>query len=101
MEEGTVAIKVRFMGDLRAAVGQPDMKVSLPQGSTVGDLVTSLCNHYGDLFRCRVVSRPGTLHHDILVFLDGENIEEIGGLAGRVEGASEMEIIRLPMFEGG
>lgn len=101
MEESTVAIKVRFMGDLRAAVGQPDTMVSLPQGSTVGDLVTSLCNHYGEKFSCRVVSRPGTLHHDILVFLNDENIEEIGGLAARLEGASEMEIIMLPMFEGG
>lgn len=89
------------MGDLRAVVGQPDTMVSVSQGSTVGDLVTSLCSHYGDSFRYRVVSRPGTLNHDILIFLNGENIQEIGELAARLEGNSELEIIMLPMFEGG
>ena len=101
MEERSVAIKVRFLGDLRAVVGQPDRIVSLPQGSTVGDLVASLCHDYGEKFSCRVVSRPGTLHHDILIFLNGENIQEKGDLAARLEGNSEMEIIMLPMFEGG
>ena len=100
-DQSTVAIKVRFMGDLPAVVGGRDTMVSVPQGSTIGDLVTSLCDHYGEGFRCRVVSRPGKLHHDILIFLNGENIQEIGELEAKLEGNSEMEIIMLPAFEGG
>ena len=100
-DKSTVAIKVRFMGDLPAVVGGRDTMVSVPQGSTIGDLVTSLCDHYGEGLRCRVVSQSGTLHHDILIFLNGENIQEIGELEARLEGNSEMEIIMLPAFEGG
>ncbi len=99
--ENTVAIKVRFMGDLRSVVGQPHTTVRLQRGSTVGDLLASLCHQHGEPFRCRVVSGQGKLHHTILIFLNGENIKEIGGLAARLEGDSEVEIIMLPMFEGG
>ena len=97
----TIAIKVRFMGDLRSVVGQPHATVRLQRGSTVGDLVASLCNDYGEPFRSRVVSGPGKLQHTILIFLNGENIKEIGELTALLEGDSAVEIIMLPMFEGG
>ena len=100
-DQNALAIKVRFLGDLPAVVGGRDTTVSLPQGSRVRDLVTSLCERYGDGFRHRVVSQSGALHHDILIFLNGENIDEIGELAARLEGNADMEIIMLPAFEGG
>ena len=97
----TVAIKVRFMGDLRSVVGQPHTTVRLQRESTVGDLLASLCHQHGEPFRCRVISGPGKLHHTILILLNGENIKEVGELTARLEGDSEVEIIMLPMFEGG
>ena len=100
-DKSTVAIKVRFMGDLPSVVGERETTVSLPPASTVGDLLRSLCDHYGEPFRCRVVSQPGKLHHTILIFLNGENIKEIGDLAAKVAGNLELEIVMLPMFEGG
>lgn len=100
MEGTPIAVRVKFMGDLLALVGQRDLTMALPQGSTVGDLLLSLCQSYGEPFTCRVFSGPGVLHHYILIFLDGQNIKEVGGLATRL-GDSKVEIIMLPMFEGG
>lgn len=100
-DRSTVTIKIRFMGDLPSVVGGRDATVSVSQGSSVGELVAKLCDRYGDGFRCRLLSRPDSLHHDILIFLNGENIQERGDLAVKLEGDSEMEIIMLPAFEGG
>jgi molybdopterin converting factor small subunit len=99
-ETSTVAVRVRFMGDLRAVIGKRDETMTLPQGSTVGDLFASLCRSYGEPFVSRVFSKAGALQHYVVVFVNGENIKEAGGLGRRLE-ESEVEIIMLPMFEGG
>jgi len=99
-ETSTVAVRVKFMGDLRAVIGKRDETMTLPQGSTVGDLFASLCRSYGEPFVSRVFSKAGALQHYVVVFVNGENIKEAGGLGRRLE-ESEVEIIMLPMFEGG
>lgn len=99
-ETATVAVRVKFMGDLRAVVGKHDQTMTLPQGSTVGDLFASLCRSYGEPFVSRVFSKAGALQHYVVVFVDGDNIKESGGLGTKLE-ASEVEIVMLPMFEGG
>ena len=95
-----LAVQVRFMGDLPAVTGQRNVLVSLPAGGTVGGLLESLSQRYGDDFRSRVFSGPTKLHHTMLIFVDGENIKQRGGLAAQL-GASEVEVIMLPMFGGG
>ena len=102
MDGSTIAVKVRFMGDLRALIQQRDLVVSLPQDSTVGDLLKSLVKRYGEPFSCRVFTGPGTLQHYMLVFVNGQNIKEVGGLEARLgDREVEVEVIMLPMFEGG
>lgn len=88
------------MGDLRALLGRRDQTLNLPEGSTVGDLVRLLCQSYGEPFISRVLSKAGTIEHYILIFLNGQNIKEVGGLAAKLDG-SDVEIVMLPMFEGG
>ena len=88
------------MGDLRALLRERDLIVPLPKGSTVGDLMESLSNSYGEAFTRRVFSGPGKLQHYMLLFLNGQNIDEVGGMAARLED-SAVEIVMLPMFEGG
>lgn len=103
MQEGnSVLVRVRFMGDLRAVVKSPDLKISLPQGSSVGDLLSSLAERFGDPFAKWLFTGSGDLHHYILIFVNGENIQDIGGLKARLgEQGDQVEIIMLPMFEGG
>jgi molybdopterin converting factor small subunit len=100
MVESPLAVKVRFMGDLPAVTGQRKLLVSLPAGETVGGLLDSLSQRYGEDFRSRVFSSPTKLHHTMLIFVDGENITQHGGLGAKL-GDSEVEVIMLPMYGGG
>ena len=99
-EPQTIAVRVKFMGDLPALVGRRNLVVTLPEGSTVGDLLGSLTTTYGDPFRHRVFSGPATLHHYMVVFVDGRNMKEVGGFSAKLEN-SDVEVAMLPMFEGG
>ncbi len=101
-EAQAVGVRIRFMGDLRAVVEARDIKMSVPQGSSVGDLLSSLAEKYGDPFAKWVFTGSGDLHHYILVFVNGENIQDIGGLSTKLGDRDDrVEIIMLPMFEGG
>ena len=88
------------MGELPSIVGQRSLQVALPEGATVGQLLESLSKTYGDNFTCRVFSSPTKLHHTMLIFVDGENIKDRGGLAATL-GTGEVEVIMLPMLGGG
>lgn len=103
MQQGkTVGVRVRFMGDLRAVVESRDLQISLPQGSSVGTLLGSLAERYGDPFAKWLFTGSGELHHYILIFVNGENIQDTGGLStGLGEQEDQVEVIMLPMFEGG
>ena len=95
-----LSVQVAFMGELPALVGKRKLQASLPSGATVGDLLEHLSRIHGDAFTCRVFCAPGKLHHTMLIFVDGEDIKERGGLAAKL-GDSEVEVIMLPMFGGG
>src|SRR3990172_13032938 len=100
MEKEQLAINVKFMGDLRALLQRRTLTVTLPQGSTVGDLFASLCGNYGEPFSSRVFTHSGALQHYILVFLNGQNIKDVGGLAAGVGGGGVGGVM-LPLFGGG
>jgi molybdopterin converting factor small subunit len=96
----TIAVRVKFIGDLSAVTGQREIVVTLPEGSTVADLMSDLSTTYGEAFTKRVFSSPTKLHHTVLLFVDGQKLMQRGGLATKL-GNSETEIIVLPMFGGG
>jgi molybdopterin converting factor small subunit len=93
-------VRVSFMGELPAIIGQRSLQVALPEGATVGDLLAFLSRTYGDNFTCRVFCAPAKLHQTMLIFVDGENIKECGGLDAKL-GTGEVEVLMLPMFGGG
>ncbi len=99
-KQPTLAVQVKFMGDMPSLTGQRNLLVTLPEGATVGELFESLSGTYGEIFTSRVFRGPTKLHHTMLVFVDGENINELGGLAAKL-GNSEVEVIMLPINEGG
>src|ERR1035437_6144777 len=99
-EQSTPDVRVTFMGELPSIIGTRSLQVALPEGATVGELLESLSKTYGDNFTCRVFSGPAKLHHTMLIFVDGEDIKERGGLAATL-GTGEVEVIMLPMLGGG
>jgi len=95
----SIAVKVRFMGDLPSVTGHRDTSVALPEGANVGNLLESLSRTYGNGFASRIYSAPAKLQHTMLIFVDGENIKGHGGLAAPL--GKEVEIIMLPVICGG
>lgn len=99
---GDIGVRIRFMGDLRAVIESSDLKLALPKGTSVGTLLKSLAQKYGDPFAKWLFTASGELHHSIVIFVNGENIQDIGGLSANLgEQGDQVEIIMLPMFEGG
>lgn len=96
----TREVHVKFMGDLPALIGQRLVVVNMPEESTVGELLGTLSETYGDPFRSRVFSEPSKLHHYMVVFVNGKNMQELGGFSAKLD-EGEVEVIMLPMFEGG
>jgi len=95
-----LSVRIRFMGDLPAVIGQRSLELELPAGNTVGDLFALLSESYGEAFTSRVFSRPGKLHHYMLVFVDGANIKGNGGLDAKLRNG-EVDVVMLTMFAGG
>ena len=93
-------IRVTFMGELPAITGRHKLQVDLPQSATIGELLSILSDEFGDQFRCRVFSTPTKLHQTMLIFVDGEDIKQRGGLAATL-GTGDVEVFMLPMIEGG
>lgn len=99
---GDIGVRIRFMGDLRAVIESSDLRLALPRGTSVGTLLQSLALKYGDPFAKWLFTGSGELHHSIVIFVNGENIQDIGGLSANLgEQGDQVEIIMLPMFEGG
>ena len=99
-KQPALAVQVVFMGDLPSIIGQRGLQVALPQEATVGDLFEFLSRTYGEIFTSRVFRSRAKLHPTMLVLVDGENINGLGGLAAKL-GNSEVEVIMLPIIEGG
>jgi hypothetical protein len=95
-----LAVRIKFMGDLPAVIGQRSLEIDMPETNTVGDLFALLSERYGERFTSRVFSRPGKLHHYMLVFVDGMNIKGSEALDAKL-GNGEVDVVMLSMFVGG
>lgn len=95
-----VEMKVSFLGELCPVVGRREMRVVLPSGATLAELLASLVEKYGEAFRTRTLDAQGKLRRHIVVFINGRDAKERGGLE-TVLGGDDVDILMLPIFEGG
>ncbi|MBI4292544.1 MAG: hypothetical protein HY661_13795 [Betaproteobacteria bacterium] len=98
--QSTREVQVKFMGDLPSILGKRKVQATVPLEATVGDLLDSLTEMFGDVFRDHVFSAPGKLRHTMLIFVGDENMNNCGGLAAKL-GDNAVEVVMLPMFGGG
>jgi MoaD family protein len=91
-------VRVILPGALRPyADGQRLVDVALP-GSTVGELLDALRETYPGVHR-RVVDELGSLRQHVNVFVNGESIRYLGGLAATLGDGDEVWV--LPAISGG
>jgi sulfur-carrier protein len=91
-----VAVLVKIPTQLRAAAeGAAETEV---QGATVAEVLNGLYERYGEL-RERICDEDGSLRRFVNVYLAGEDIRFLDGLATAVPDGAELTI--LPAVAGG
>ncbi|MFQ5851878.1 MAG: MoaD/ThiS family protein [Candidatus Binatia bacterium] len=95
-----MAVKVTLMGELQRSVGKRQVKVELPEGARVQMLAQELSKLCGAAFARHALTKEGAFQPHVAVFINGVQIEKLDG-AQTVLTGGEVELMLLPMYEGG
>ena len=90
------AVKVKIPPQLRAATGGEGTLTA--EGGTIGEVLDGLYGQHDEL-RDRVAGDDGELRRFVNVYVDGEDIRFLDGLATPVADGAEVQI--LPAVAGG
>jgi molybdopterin converting factor small subunit len=82
-------ITVSIFGLIRHIVRDSPLKITLEDGSTVGDLINRLADSYGERFREVVFDGDGKLQNSVEVFVNDRALES---LAEKLEEGKNGEI---------
>jgi MoaD family protein len=91
-----MSVVVKIPTQLRAAAGG-DAQAEV-EGATVQEVLDGLFDRYGEL-RARISDDDGTLRRFVNVYVSGEDIRFLDGLATPVDDGAEVTI--LPAVAGG
>lgn len=95
-----VRVRVVLIGELRRLAGRRDAELVLPARSTVGTLGRELKKVCAPAFAERALTTEGDLQSHVAVFLNGQQLEQARDGSAWL-GDGEVELMLLPMFEGG
>lgn len=83
-------MKVVYLGMLSNVLGVKEEEITPRAGFTVGALLDSLANKYGEPFRFVVLGRDGNLRPLARVFVSDRDITDIDGLNTNLEDNAEI-----------
>lgn len=83
-------MKIIYLGMLQSALGVKEEEFQTTAGSTVGNLLISLAQKYGEPFRFTVLGRDGNLRPLAKVFVSDRDIDEMDGLNTKLEDNTEV-----------
>ncbi len=75
---GNITVALKFIGGLSSILDKREDEVTVPEGTTVKQLLDILVQRYGDAFNNRVWTPQGGLRTDCKVFLGQEDISTLG-----------------------
>jgi molybdopterin converting factor small subunit len=96
-------LHVTFAGLVRRVVGSSEVRVTLPPGATLGDLLKELSARFGPEFEDYVLV-DGEIAPHAVVLVDGQYAREVGGIDAPLDGGDpgQVEIVLLgPPLMGG
>jgi hypothetical protein len=98
---GTAKIRVAYIGNLRHRVGCHHDDLELEPPVRVRDVIEQIVDRHGDELRDWFYNQYGWLDPRCMVFVDGEDARERGGLDTSLTGVETIEIaIALPQAGG-
>jgi molybdopterin converting factor small subunit len=91
-----MAVTVKFPPQLRPSTGGRSAVTT--SGATVGEVLEGVFAEHGEL-RDRIAGEDGQVRRFVNVFLDGEDVRFLDGLATPVRDGAEVQV--LPAVAGG
>lgn len=95
-----IRVKIYTIMELKKVCGQREFELSIPQGSTVKDLLLLMVSRWGNPLSDRLY-KPGTdsvLPH-IRLMVNGRSIEFLKGMETALQDGDEFQM--LPLVAGG
>lgn len=84
-----VKVKVIYIGLLQRSTGTHEEELNLPIGATVKDLLSSLVQKHGEVFKSAILDTDGRLNGILAVLVNDCDIDDIDGLDTKLEDKSE------------
>lgn len=99
----SMEIKVRLTGTIRALLKEGETTVALPNGATLGELLTALVDRYGEAFGNRLLRKDGTVQPSVRIFVNNELVggSDHGAKPIASGEKAEVTVIFLPAVAGG
>ena len=94
-------VKISYYGLIRNVVDNLENESHLSEDGTVGELLRSLVEKYGDSFRSAMLTPDWQLLPITMIHLNGHDINEINGLNTKLEDNSELSITVLAYATSG
>jgi molybdopterin synthase sulfur carrier subunit len=91
-------ITLKYMAVLKGLSEEPLKSINI-EGDTLKDLLDYLKNKESPKVRSRLFNEDGSLHSDIIIFINGKDYNLIGGLNTKIKDGDE--IVILPTVHGG
>ena len=92
---------VRFFGPVRSLVRKKEQVILLEEGATVRSLLDELARSNGSEFRRYVVIEGSTINPALVVFLNGESLDEIMNLDAPIPPAPTIDVMLASAVLGG
>ncbi|MBI4526710.1 MAG: MoaD/ThiS family protein [Deltaproteobacteria bacterium] len=92
---------MRFFGPIRGLVRKKEQLLILEEGATVRRLLDELARSNSPEFQRYVVIEGATLNPALLVFLNGESLDEILNLDARLPAGTKIDVMLASPILGG
>lgn len=94
-------LRIQYLGSIRGIVGKSSEGLVLTKDITVGQLINSLSERYGESFRYFILNADEKLRNTVIILLDGVDINQMGGLDTSLKGYSEVKLVIMGLVGGG
>jgi molybdopterin converting factor small subunit len=96
-----VPVTVRLFGILAVLTHERLVELTLPEGSTVGDVLSELGKRFGADFLARILRMPEELHSYCSLFVNGKQLDDLNTEVPADGAAAEVSVILFMASEGG
>lgn len=86
-------IRVEFLGLVNNVLGKENDEFSLPEGSTIKELLGIIVARYGEPFKASVLRSDGQLRPVSAIYINNSNIETLQGLDTALTGQNKISVV--------